>query len=194
MLKDLFVSEVRINILGLFLNNPDKQFHVRAVVRSVEAEINAVRRELLKLNKIGLLRKRQSGNRIYYTADPSNIFYPDLLALMAKEGILAKTLLKHTKEIGNVKFAVLSNAFLRGRKSTVLDVDLFIVGHNIDLDALKRIINAAEREMDKELNYTVMNETDFVFRKRKNDHFVSKILIQSRCMLIGDEEEFCAFI
>jgi hypothetical protein len=35
-----------------------------------------------------------------------------------------------------------------------------------------------------------MSLEDFEFRKRKGDSFITKILSQSRTMLIGDEEEF----
>ena len=64
MLKNLFVSEVRLKILELLLLNPSEEnLHVRAIVRKVDAEINAVRRELNNLTKIGLLDKRQSSNK-----------------------------------------------------------------------------------------------------------------------------------
>lgn len=191
MLKDLFVSEVRINILRLMLGHPDEQFHVRAIVRAVDAEINAVRRELAKLEEMGLLRKRQSGNRLYYKVDTSHIYYSELLAIVSKSEGVGELILKNAKDLGAIKFAVLSTAFLRGRKSTVLDVDLFVVGE-VNLEVMKRIISTAEREMGIEINYSVMTEEDFTFRKRKNDHFISKVLTQSRTMLIGDEEEFCA--
>ena len=193
MLKDLFVSEVRLKILRLMLTQPGEQFHVRAIVRAVGAEINAVRRELFKLEGMGLLRKRQSGNRIYYKADTKNIYYSELLPLVAKEEGVGSLIVKNMKDLGNIKFVVMSKAFLRERKSTVLDVDLFIVG-DVNLEVLKRSVATGEREMNKEINYSVMSEEDFLFRKRKNDHFISKILSQSRTMIVGDEEEFCAVI
>jgi|SRR3989344_5403463 len=191
MLKDLFVSDVRLKILELLLTRPEKQFHVRAIVRAVDAEINAVRRELFKLHNMGLLRKRQSGNRIYYKVDPANIYYSELLALVAKEQGIGGLLIRNAKDLGEIKFAVLSKTFLKGRKSSVLDVDLLIVG-SVDLEVLKRLVSLAEKEHEREINYTVMSEEDFTFRKRKSDHFVTKILSQGRTMLIGDEEEFCA--
>ena len=152
MLKDLFVSEVRINILRLLLPSPDEQYHVRAIVRAVGAEINAVRRELLKLQNIGLLRKRQSGNRIYYKADTTNLYYSDLLSIVMKEEGVGGYILRNVKQLGDVKFAVLSKSFLRGRKSTVLDVDLLLVG-NINLEVSKRVVETAERVLKREINY-----------------------------------------
>ena len=145
MLKDLFVSEVRLRILKLMLTQPEEQFHVRAIVRHVGAEINAVRRELLKLNNMGLLRKRQSGNRIYYKADTTNIYYSELLSLISKEEGVGGAIIKNAKELGTIKFAVISKSYLRGRKSTVLDVDLFIVG-DVSLEVLKKVVSFSGSE------------------------------------------------
>ena len=193
MLKDLFVSEVRLKILKTILSNPSQNYHVRALVRAVGAEINAVRRELLKLTNMGLLRKRQSGNRIYYTANTTSIFYPELLSLVSKEEGIGEEILRHHKQLGNIKYAVLSRAFLRGREASVLDVDLFLVG-NVNLDVLTKIVAGEEARLTREINYTIMGEEDFVFRKRKNDNFIAKVLSQSRTMIVGDEEQFCAVI
>ncbi len=190
MLKELFVSEVRVKILKLMLPRPNNQFHVRGLVRAVKTEINAVRRELLRLTNLGLLRKRQSGNRLYYTVSTTSTYYPELLSLVAKEEGIGAELIKHIKELGDVKFAVLSRAFLLGRVSTVLDVDLFIVG-SARVDVLDKLVKDEQQRSHRELNYTVMPEEEFIFRKRKNDTFISKVLSQSRTMLVGNEEEFC---
>src|SRR3989344_4953843 len=190
MLKDLFVSEVRLKILKTMLTSPEKPYHVRALVRAVGTEINAIRRELARLNNTGLLRKRQSGNRIYYSVNTSSVYYPELLSLIGKEEGLGADLVRNAKKLGGVQFAALSRAFLRGRQSTALDVDLFIVG-TVNMPILTEIVKRKERILGKEINYTVMPAEEFLFRKRKNDTFIAKVLAQSRTMLIGDEEEFC---
>ncbi len=191
MLKDLFVSEVRVNVLKVMLGNPSKPFHVRALVRAVKTEINAVRRELARLTDLGLLRNRQSGNRIYYSVNTSSPYFPELLSLISKEEGLGAEIIKQTKQLGDVRFAVLSRDFSRGRQSSVLDVDLFLVG-TVKLDVLQKIVKTEESRIGREINYTVMSEQDFLFRKRKNDSFIAKVLSQGRTMLIGDEELFCA--
>lgn len=191
MLKDLFVSEVRVNVLKVMLGSPAKPFHVRALVRAVKTEINAVRRELKRLTDLGLLRNRQSGNRIYYSVNTSSPYFPELLSLIAKEEGLGAEIIKQAKQLGDVRFAVLSRDFSRGRQSSVLDVDLFLVG-NAKLEVLQKIVKTEESRIGREINYTVMSEQDFLFRKRKNDSFIAKVLSQGRTMLIGDEEQFCA--
>lgn len=191
MLKELFVSEVRVKILSVMLPNPSEQFHVRALVRAVGTEINAVRRELDRLTSIGLLKRRPSGNRVYYTVDTSSIFYFELLSLIAKEQGIGKDIISSKKELGYVSFAVLSKSFSMNIKSGPLDIDLFMVG-NINTSVLQSIIRNHEDKIGREINYSVMNDEEFMFRKRRNDQFVNKIMSSSRTMLIGNDTEFSA--
>ena len=193
MLQDLFISKVRVDILKLLLLNPGKSFHVRGIVRAVEVEINAIRRELARLEGISLVVKRQSGNRIYYTANTSHLYYPELVSLLAKEGDFVQTLLKKIKDMGKVRFISMAKEFLRGRDSTPLDVDLFIVG-DVKVDILKEIVNEYEKKVGKEINYSVMGYDEFMMRKRQQDNFVTRLLIQSRTMIFGDEKEFSSLV
>ncbi|MEN9389091.1 MAG: hypothetical protein RLY61_175 [Candidatus Parcubacteria bacterium] len=191
MINELFVSEVRVKILKLMLPNPSTPFHVRALVRAVGTEINAIRRELNRLTKLGLLKRRPSGNRVYFTVNTASYYYPELLSLVSKEMTLGLKIISSAKQLGGVKFAVLSRAFSRGRQSSLLDIDLFLVG-SLNLEVLEKIIAEEEKNLEKEIHYSVMGEDEFLFRKRKNDQFVMRILTQSRTLLIGDEEEFCS--
>ena len=193
MLNKLLVSEVRVNILKLLLLNPNRAFHIRAIVRQVGAEINAVRRELDNLLEINLVSRRQSSNKIFYQIETSHPFFSDLLSLVAKEDGIGAAIIKNEKRIGMIDYAVLSLAFLRGRKSTALDVDLFIVG-NVDLEVVKNIVKEEESKMNREINYSVMNMEEFMSRKRTNDPFIYRVMTQSRTMLIGDDEKFCAVV
>jgi len=193
MLKNLFVSEVRLRILDLLLTRPEEPLHVRAIVRKVEAEINAVRRELNNLTKIGLLTKRQSSNKIFYSVDTTHPLYSELLSMLSKEKGLGADILKNKENLGDLEFAMLSLAFLKGRESTPLDVDLFLVG-DIHFDNVSKIVKVHEKKIGKEINFSVMTSEEFLFRKRKNDSFIFKVLSQSRSMLAGDEEKFYSIV
>lgn len=194
MLDKLLVSQVRLKILRTMLTRPGEQFHIRGLVREVGTEINAVRRELSNLEGVGLLFSRKSGNRIYYTVNVHNAFYPELLGLIAKSYGLGFNIISGIKNLGDVKFAVLSKSFAgKRRKSSSLDVDLFVVG-KVNVDALEDIVKKEQELRGNEINYAVMGEEEFNYAKRKNDQFALRVLLQSRIMLIGDEEEFCSLL
>lgn len=193
MLNKLFVSEVRVKILKLMLLNPEKSLHVRAIVRAVGAEINAVRRELDNLIAIDLFSKRQSSNKIFYTVNTEHPFFGDLISLVAKEGGIAAKLYKSLKNLGDVEYILLSKSFLRGRKSSALDVDLFMVG-DIDVVFLEKIIKEEEGKIGREINYSIMKSEEFKIRKRTMDQFIVRVMSQGRAMIYGDEEKFCSTI
>lgn len=193
MLNKILVSEVRVNILKLLLLNPKRSYHIRAIVRAVGAEINAVRRELDNLFEINLVTRRQSSNKIFYQVDTTHPYYSDLLSLVSKEEGIGAAIVKKQKQLGDIEYAVLALAFLRGRKSTALDVDLFLVG-NLNLELLSQTVREEEEKMGREVNYSVMTQEEFSNRKRTNDQFISRLLVQSRTMLIGDDEKFCAIV
>src|SRR3990167_4122310 len=121
MLIDLLISKVRVKILELFLGNPDQIYHVRDIVRRVDEEINAVRRELARLEKSGLLASEWRANRRYYFVKKDYIFYFELLSMINKSVGLGGDILKNKGKLGKVRYAMLSGSFVRGdRKSTRL--------------------------------------------------------------------------
>ena len=189
LLEDLIISRVRVKMLSLFLSSPGTIYHVREIVRKVGEEINAVRRELAHMEKAGLLTKEQRANRLFYRVRREYPLYFELMELIGKTTGLGWDILKNKARLGKIKFAMLSGRFLRGlphRGGT--DVDLLIVG-SVVLPELATLVKAEEVKRERELNYTVMTEEEFTFRKRRRDPFISDILSTSRVMLIGDEEE-----
>jgi DNA-binding transcriptional ArsR family regulator len=191
MLRNLMVSKVRVKLLKTFLDRPDELFYVRQLVRETGEEINAVRRELLRMEKGGLVKKEERGNRLYYWLDRSYPLYGDLLSLVAKSVGLGGEIVKKKNQLGKIKFAVLSGRFARRLPTKEGGVDLMVVGE-VAVNLLTKMIQAEENRLGREINYTVMSRNEFDFRKKRHDPFLAGILASSRIMLIGDEEDLAS--
>jgi hypothetical protein len=187
MFGDLITSKARVKLLNVYLTNPSEMYHVRELVRRTGDEINAVRRELAHLEKRGILQKEPRANRVYYYLSKNYPFYFDLLRLGGKTFGLGYEILKNRIKLGKIKYAMLSGKFVRGIKKEPDQVDCLIVG-TVVLPELALIIREEEKRLNTEINYTVMTEDEFDFRKKKRDPFVLSILSGSRIMIIGDEE------
>lgn len=187
MLRDLMVSKVRVKLLQTFLSQPKEMFYVRQLVRAIGEEINAVRRELLRMEKAGMVKKEARGNRLYYWFNQEYPLFGDLLSLVAKTIGLGGKLIKKKNKLGRVKFAMLSGRLVRGLAPVEGGVDLLVVGE-VDLQALGRLVQEEEKRLAREINYTAMKREEFEFRKKRRDPFLLGILSSSRVMLIGDEE------
>lgn len=187
MFSDLITSKSRVKLLNVFLANPNDMFHVRELVRRTNDEINAVRRELAFLEKKGILTKEPRANRVYYSLSKNYPYYYDLLRLGSKNIGLGSEILKNRIKLGKIKYAMFSGRFLRKIKKEPDEVDLLIVG-NVVLPELALLVREEEKRLDAEINYTVMSDEEFDFRKKKRDPFIMSILSGSRVMLLGDEE------
>lgn len=187
MLEDLITSKTRVKLLSAFLKAPSEMYHVRGLVRLTGEEINAVRRELLLLEKKGLAKKEPRANRLYYYLDKNYPFFNDLVKIYAKIEGLGADILKNRVKLGKIKFAMLSGKFVRGIRDKEDNVDLLVVG-TVVLPELSLLVRAEEAKREHEINYSVMPEEEFNFRKKRNDPFIMSIIGASRIMIIGDEE------
>src|SRR5271156_3149962 len=113
MFSDLITSKTRIKLLNLFLTSPHDMYHVRECVRRTEEEINAVRRELILLEKKGVLKKEPRANRVYYSLSRDYPFYFDILKIGAKTQGLGHAILANRVKLGKIKYAMLSGKFVR---------------------------------------------------------------------------------
>lgn len=188
MLKDIVISKVRVKLLDLFFGNPAELYHVRDLVRRTDEEINAVRRELQHLEEAGILKKEPRGNRLYYWVNPNYSLYHELLVIVIKETGLGQEIIKNRNRIGKITFCVFSDKFARKQERKEDEVDILVVG-NIVMIELASLVKGEEEKRGKEVNYTVMTDEEFSFRKKRRDPFLLGILNSAKIMLLGDEAE-----
>lgn len=189
-LSDFIVSKVRVKLLKVFFEDPKEMYHVRELVRRTNEEINAVRRELARMEEAGMVKKEQRGNRLYYWTKTDYPFFPELLAMVCKTTGLGLAIRKNRGKLGKVSFVVFSGEFARHLERKDGDqVDVLVVG-DIVLPELASLVRQEEAKRKQEINYTPMTKEEFEFRKTRRDPFILSILQGSRVMVIGDEQNF----
>ena len=188
-LSDIITSKVRIKIIELFFSDLSEMYHVRGIVRATEEEINAVRRELERFEKAGILKKETRGNRLYYWVRDDYEFFGDLLSMVSKSIGLGAEIINNTKKLGKLNYVMFSGKFVR-RKSRKRDdqIDVLVIG-DVVLPELANIIRVEESKRGSEINYTVMSREEYDFRKKRRDPFLLGILAGSRVMILGDEDD-----
>ncbi len=188
-LDDFMLSRVRVKLIKTFLTKPREMYYVRQLTRLTNEEINAVRRELNRLEKIGFAKSETRGNRLYYYPDKRYDLYNELVGLVAKTTGLGEDIRKNRNKIGKVKFAMLSGKFAHQlEREEPTEVDLLVVG-TIVLPELSAVVRRAEVTRKREINYTAMTVEEFNFRKQRRDPFLLGILSLPRIMVVGNEED-----
>ena len=174
--------------MSLFFQNPNESFYLRKIVRDIDEEVNAVKRELDILSNAKLLHKEKRLNKIFYSLNKSYLLYDEFLRIFAKSSFLAEMIYKNLSKIGKVKFIVISTKFVKQVQIKEDEIYLLIVGI-IVVPEVAAIVGEAEKQFGREVNYTVMAEEEFAFRKKNNDPFIWRFLKQPKVMLVGTEDD-----
>lgn len=181
------VSKVRAKLLQTFFAQPKEMFYIRQLVRLNNEEINAIRQELKRMERLDMVKKENRGNRIYYWFNKEYPLYQEILSMVCKTIGLGGEILKKKNKLGNIKYALISGRLAKSLSPRPGGVDLLIVGE-INLPSLAVIIREEESKLKREINYSVMTKEEFDFRKKRRDPFLLGILADSKIMLIGEEE------
>lgn len=191
-LRDIIISKVRVKLLEIFYDNPQEMYHVRDLVRKTDEEINAVRRELAHLENSGILKKEQRGNRLYYWLRKDYPFYDELASMIAKTIGIGHEILKNRSKLGKISFVSFAKKFVNRIPRENDEVDILAVG-DIVLPELAALVKQEETKREGEINYTVMSDEEYNFRKKRRDAFLIDILNNAKVMIIGNEIDLVQF-
>ncbi len=193
MLEKLFGSNSRAKIIKQFFFHPEEQFYLRQLARDLSLQVNSVRRELENLLELGLISEQASPpeepkvgqEKKYYVVNKDFVLYEDLKSLVAKSQMLYKDdIISSLKKLGNIKLLVLTGVFVNNFSSSV---DILIVG-KVNKEKLVKIINDLEKELGREVNFTLMTSLEFKYRREIMDIFVYDILEGEKIVVIDEME------
>ncbi len=190
MLSKLFGSQARVKILKIFLLNPDKQYYTRQLARDLDLQVNAVRRELNNLSNLGLIKSveaekdadpKAKKDKKYFQVQADFLLFEELKKLFITAQLLdCQDFVSDLQKICTPKFLLLSGVFVSDHEAKV---DLLLVG-NISRTKLLALINDLEKNLGRELNYTIMKETEFIYRRQIMDRFIIEILKRKNLIIV----------
>lgn len=188
MLQHIIPSKTRRKILNLFFHNPNESFYLRKIVRDINEEVNAVKRELDILDGEKLLNREKRLNKVFYSLNKSYQLYDEFMRIFTKTDKLASLVYANHSKLGKLKFITVSLKFSKKLPIKEDEIYLLLVGVVV-VPEISAIITEIEKDFGREINYTVMTEEEFGFRKKNNDPFIWRFLRQPKVMLVGTEDD-----
>ncbi|HLD86377.1 MAG TPA: winged helix-turn-helix domain-containing protein [Patescibacteria group bacterium] len=186
MLEQLFGSRTRVKLLRLFLTNPTVPFYVREISRKVDEQLNSVRRELANLTRLGVVGSIAERDKKYYQLNTSFVLAQELKAVLLKSQLLMEQdLIKRIRELGKVKYLALTGMFTGAKQAAT---DILVVG-KVDRNLLVRVIERFQREVGKEVNYTLFSSREYNERRGLGDKFLLSILNSPQMVIIDELNE-----
>jgi DNA-binding transcriptional ArsR family regulator len=153
MLNTLITSKTRIKLLMKFFLNSSSEAYLRNLATEFGESSNAIRVELNKFEKAGLLRSELKGNRKYFQANTNHPLFSGIHNLLIKHIGLDRIIDNVISELGDLLKVYLVGDFAKGKDSAI--IDLIFVGDNINTVYLLSLIQKTERLIERKIRYVV---------------------------------------
>ncbi len=187
MLKKLFSSKVRVDLLGLFFGRPDEEFYVREIEKILGEDAGNISRELKNLEGIGLLLSRKQGNLKYYLLDRKFPLYEELRSILLKTKGAAGVLRNALSGLKGVELAFIYGSVAAGQETARSDIDLMVIG-TLPLERLIKALKEPEKTLKREISPSLYERQEIEKRLRENDAFISRVMQEPKIVLVGEED------
>ena len=186
-LTALLASRTMAELIVLLFGVRTEPQHVRELARASETAFSAVRRELLRLEKVGVLRSSHQANRMLFQADPTHPFFPALQMLALRSTPLWKAfwLLLPWRDLD---FAILHGPTALETESSPEPLGLLLIGVHREADIV-RAIQQVEVHYPTPIRVRSFTLEQFDENLADDDPEVEAILKEPRKFIFGSEKE-----
>lgn len=189
-LTKIFWSRSRVKLLEKFViedvaSRSTNGFFIRELCRDLDEQINAVRRELMNLENIGLLKSYEENKKKYYMLNKNSIIYPEISEMFLKAYDIVTPIKNFFKGRKTLELVTISEAILDFRNENTNNIiDIFIIG---ELDRIEFNTFLEKVFFGKKIKYAIMSLDDFTNRLEYNDKLVLSILAQKDTIFLRDK-------
>lgn len=191
ILSELLSSKIRAEIFRLLFGIRTDSLHMREIERRSGFSTGTVQGELKKLHRLDLIKKNRDGNRLYYQANRTHPLYPEIRSMVLKTIGLADRMREALQRSSEIETAFVFGSIARHDEKAQSDVDLMVIG-NLGLKELVSLLSGLSEEIGREINPHVLTTKEFINRKAKKEHFVSRVLREQKLFIIGNENDLAA--
>ena len=182
MLKSLFSSSIRADVLSLLLSSPDEKFYVREIAKLLRKNPSGVKRELDNLEQMGIVLSERVANLKYFQANNESPLFSELKNLITKSLGLPGAI-KAVIRASGAKAAFIYGPYAEGED--VGAVALFVIGASESEDAVKKGLRDLQKKFGQKISYTLMEEDEYKIKRKKKDAALRRLLSGKRIALIG---------
>ena len=153
MLESLITSKTRLNLLVKFFVNIANRGYLNSLANEFGESTNSVRKELNNLTKAGYLVKKDSNNKVIYSANVKHPLFSTIQSIVRKHLGIEDIVTRVLENIGDINKIILLGDYAEGIDSGVIDI--LIVGSNIRKNYLDNIQPKIEKKINRKINFMI---------------------------------------
>ena len=152
MIETLISSKTRIKLLLKFFLNSSTTAYLRGLESQFGESSNAIRIELNRLEKAGMLTSFLQGNKKFFRANTEHPLYAEVHSIVMKYVGIDKVVEQVIERLGDLHAVYLAGEFARGLDSDL--IDLILIGE-VNQEYLLHLIGRAEEMVHRRIRYLI---------------------------------------
>jgi predicted nucleotidyltransferase len=181
-------SKVQQRVLALIFGEPERSFYTSEIVRRIGSGTGAVMRELARLHGSGLVSVVRIGNQTHYKANPQAPVFEELRNLVAKTVGVAGPIKNALAPLAEtVDAAFIYGSVAKGTDTAESDIDLMVVGDDLDYSRLYSAVSNAEEALHRKVHPTFLSRADWRRKSSRRGSVIGKIGALPKIFVLGSE-------
>ena len=160
-------------VLGHFMLNPEAEAYVNELSRRFDLDSGNLARQLVRMEKEGILKSRWSGVQRYYSLNKDFPLLKEYKKIVLKTFGLEYTLKETLAKVPGISRAFIFGSYAANAMDASSDIDLLVMGEHSTAE-LNRVIAEFQKGIERPVHVVGMT-TDEYEQKRKKDPFVRAI-------------------
>jgi predicted nucleotidyltransferase len=181
-------SKARRRLLAYFFTNPTARHHLRDLAGRLGIDPSNLSKELGRLEREGLFQSEVSGRQKYFQLNREYPLFDEVRSIVAKTIGAVPLIAQSLRKIEGIGEAYLYGSFARNQQDASSDIDVLVIG-NPKGTALAEGMQKLERQLGREVNYTVLTRKEFDSRRARKDAFLENVWHNKRVSLVGPHEK-----
>ncbi|HEY4949286.1 MAG TPA: nucleotidyltransferase domain-containing protein [Candidatus Acidoferrales bacterium] len=181
-------SKARQRLLAYYFTNPTARVHLRDLAERLSIDPSNLSRELRHLEREGLFQSEVSGRQKYFQLNREYPLFGEVRSIVSKTIGAAPLIAQSLKKIEGIEEAYLYGSFARNQQDAASDIDVLVIGTPPG-EAVAEAVRKLERQLGREISYTVLTRKEFGTRRTRNDAFLENVWHNKRVSLIGPHEK-----
>lgn len=183
-----FRSKARQRLLAYYFTNPTARHHLRDLAEQLSIDPSNLSKELGRLEREGLFRSDVSGRQKYFQLNREYPLFDEVRNIVAKTIGAVPLIAQSFKKVQGIDEAYLYGSFARSQQDAASDIDVLLIGAPRE-ELLAETVRKLERQLRREVNYTVLTPKEFKSRRARKDAFLENVWHNKRVSLIRSHEK-----
>ena len=187
---DALFTKTQQRVLGLLYGKPQQSFYTNEIVRWADMGRGTISRELNRLVSAGMLLVRCEGNQHYYSANPDNPVYNELVNIVRKTFGIADVIREALMPVyENIDLAFIYGSIAKKEETSNSDIDLLVISDSLAYTDLMTVLADAESSLARTINPSIYTVAQIKDKLQQDNAFLTRVMEQPKLWIKGCDDD-----